>query len=131
MDQSKNIYYHIAILARNQKKLVLIINFKWVVKLKKHVKICTCYFFDGMIDIKNLDPNEIKINEKSYKNIFIYNNGYGTIKNYGKINSVNPLYLIISKINGYIEESNRNKYLTLVLTDETKDALKKYEKLQN
>ena len=95
------------------------------------VKICTCYFFDGMIDIKNLDPNKIKINEKSYKNIFIYNNGYGTIKNYGKINSVNPLYLIISKINGYIEESNRNKYLTLVLTDETKDALKNYEKLQN
>ena len=38
--------------------------------------------------------------------------------------SVNPLYLIINKINGYIEESNGNKYLTLLPTDESKDTLK-------
>ena len=35
-----------------------------------------------------------------------------------KLNSVNPLYLIINKINGYIEESNGNKYLTLVSANE-------------
>ena len=44
---------------------------------------------------------------------------------YVKINSLNPLYLIINKINGYIEENNRKKYLTLVTTDESKDTLKK------
>ena len=33
---------------------------------------------------------------------------------YVKSNSVKPLYLIIKKINGYIEESNEGKYLTLV-----------------
>ena len=43
---------------------------------------------------------------------------------YKKINSVNPLYLTINKVNGYIEESNENKYLTLVSTDESKDTLK-------
>ena len=45
--------------------------------------------------------------------------------NYLKINnSINPLSLIIKKINGYIEESNRNKNLTLVHTDESKDTQK-------
>ena len=43
---------------------------------------------------------------------------------YIKIKGVNPLYLIINKLNGYIEESNQNKYLTLVPTDENKDILK-------
>ena len=32
----------------------------------------------------------------------------------------NPLYLIINKINWYIEESNENKYLALVPTDGSK-----------
>ena len=48
---------------------------------------------------------------------------------YVKINSVNPLYLTINKINGYFKEINRNKYLTLVPTNESKDILKKYEEL--
>ena len=43
---------------------------------------------------------------------------------YMKINSVNFLYLIIQEINGYIKESNGNKYLTLVPTDKRKDTLK-------
>ena len=46
------------------------------------------------------------------------------------VNNVNPLYLIINKINGYIEESNGNKYLTLVSTYESKDtwkSMKNYE----
>ena len=39
------------------------------------------------------------------------------------------MYLIINKINGYIEGHNGNKYLTIVYTDESKDALKIYEEL--
>ena len=75
---------------------------------------------------KKFDPNEITIDEKSDINILIYYIGYVTDKNlsYKKINSVNPLYLTINKVNGYIEESNENKYLTLVSTDESKDTLK-------
>ena len=37
----------------------------------------------------------------------------------------------MNKINGYIEESNGNKYLTLVPTHESKDTLKKDEELWN
>ena len=41
----------------------------------------------------------------------------------------NSLYLIFSNVNGYFEEINRNKYLTLVPTNESKEKLKKYEVL--
>ena len=48
---------------------------------------------------------------------------------YLKISSVNPLYLIINKINRHIEESNGNRYLTLLLTNESKGTLKRHEEL--
>ena len=35
-----------------------------------------------------------------------------------KIDTVNPLYLIISEVAGCIEKKSRNKYLNLVSTDE-------------
>ena len=41
-----------------------------------------------------------------------------------KINSVNPVYFIINKVNGYFEEINGNKYLTLVPTNESKEKIK-------
>ena len=75
--------------------------------------------------------NNIKIDEKSYKNIFIYYIGYVMIKDskYVKIYSVSPLYLIFHKVNGYFKEFNENKYLTLVPTNESKEKIKKYKKL--
>ena len=70
----------------------------------------THYFFDDSINIKIFDPNNIKIDETSYKKILIYYIGYVTIKDprYVKINNVNPLYLISSKMNGYFEEINKS-----------------------
>ena len=46
-----------------------------------------------------------------------------------KINNVNSLYLLLNKINGYFEEINRNNYLTLVPTDESKEKIEKYKEL--
>ena len=73
----------------------------------------------------DLDLNEIKIVKKLYKNIVIYYIGYVTFKDLEciKIDSVNPLYLIINKMNGYFEEINRNKYLTLVPNNESKEII--------
>ena len=87
-----------------------------------NIKNHAYYFFDDIINIKNFDPINIKIDEKLYKNILIYYTGYVTIKNskYVKINSVNPLYLIFIKVNRYFEKINKNKYLTLVPADENK-----------
>ena len=63
-----------------------------------------------MINIKNLDRNKIKIDEKSYKISLIYYIGYVTFKDlrFVKINSINPLYQYIGKIIGYFEEINEN-----------------------
>ena len=36
------------------------------------IKNRTHYFFNDIINIKSFDPNNIKIDEKSYKNILIY-----------------------------------------------------------
>ena len=52
-----------------------------------------------------------------------------TIKDskYVKINSVNPLHLMLNKMDGYFEEIY--KYLTLVPTIQSKGKIKKYEEL--
>ena len=45
-----------------------------------NIIIQTYYFFNDFINIKDFDPDNIKIDEKSYKNILIYFIGYVTIK---------------------------------------------------
>ena len=60
-----------------------------------NIKNRTYYFLDDMINIKNLDPSKIQINER-----------------------------IINTISGYSKESNGNKYLTLGPTNENKDTPK-------
>ena len=83
-----------------------------------NIKNHTYCFFNDIINIKDFDPNNIKIDEKSYKNVY-YN---VTIKDskYLQINSVNSLHLMFNKMNGYFEEINENKYLTIVPTNENK-----------
>ena len=71
------------------------------------IKNRTYYFFND-VNIKDFDPNNIKIDEKSYKNILIYYIGYVTIKDL-KMNSLNPLYLIFSNVNRYFQEINKYK----------------------
>ena len=95
------------------------------------IKNRTYYFPYDIINIKDFDVSNIKIDEKSYKNILIYYIGYATIKDskYVKINSVNPLYLIFNEVNGYFKEINGNIYLTLVPTSENKAKIKRYEEL--
>ena len=75
------------------------------------IKNHTYYFFNDITNIKISDPNNIKIDEKSYKNILIYYIGYVTIKDLKCIKIYSSsLYLIFSKKNGYVEKINGNKY---------------------
>ena len=64
------------------------------------IKIRVYYFFNDIVNIKNFYPNNIKMDEKSCRNILIYYIGYMTNKvlKYVKINSVNSLYLISAKL---------------------------------
>ena len=62
-----------------------------------------------MINLKHFEPNLLKIDRKSYKNIGIYNIGYITIKRIGgckNIYSVNPLYLLVKNTSEYIKVKN-------------------------
>ena len=99
-----------------------------------NIKNRTYYFYNDIIDLENFDVKLLKIDKKSYKDIGIYNIGYVTKKKIGNcmnINSVNPLYLGITRANGYIEEKGANKYLVFDSTDENKKLLKNYNDVFN
>ena len=66
--------------------------------------------------------------KRNNKNIDIYYIEYITIKDIGDYESI-PLSFIIGKIDGYIEESNGNKYLIFASTDINKEVLTKYTEL--
>ena len=96
----------------------------------------TYYFCNGIINTEEFNSSLLEIS-KSYKDIDIYYIGYITIKKIGdceNIYSVNPLYLIIGKVDGHIEcnsvqKNNGNKYLVFDSTDENKEVLRKYAEL--
>ena len=63
-----------------------------------NIKNRTCYFYNHLIELINLDPNMLKLDKKTFKGINIYYIGYVTKKEEYKIDSVNPLYLLIYNI---------------------------------
>ena len=97
-----------------------------------NIKNRTYYFFNSLINIEGFDSSLLRIDKKSYKNIGIYYIGYITIKKideYENIHSVDLLYLIIGKRDGFIEERNGTKYLVFDSTDENEEVLKKCTEL--
>ena len=93
----------------------------------------TYYFYNDIINIEEFDSKLLKIDKKSYKVIDICYVGYITIKKTDdceNIYSVNPLYLIIGKVDGHIKcEKNGSKYLVFDSTDENKEVLEKHAEL--
>ena len=83
-----------------------------------NIKNRTYYFYNDMINLKNFEPNLLKIDRKSYKNIGIYNIGYITIKKIDdceNIYSVNPLYLLVNHAGEYVKEKKWKWILNLWL----------------
>ena len=73
--------------------------------------------------------NNIKIDKKSYKNILVYYIEYVTIKDLNSVKFYKFIDLIFNKMNGYFEEINENKHLTLLSINEVKEKIKQYEEL--
>ena len=84
------------------------------------------YFYDDIINIKDFDPKLLKLDKKSSMDISIYYIGYVTKKPEYNINGVNPLYLLISELDDFIEEKEGSKYLNISLTYNNNDVLIKY-----
>ena len=105
---------------------------------KIDIKNRTYYFYKD-IDLKICDAGLLKTDKKSYKLIGIYIIGYITKKKIDdckNIYSANPLYLLISNANRYIERSSAEekgviKYLVFDSTDQNKELLKKYNDVFN
>ena len=76
-----------------------------------NIKNRTYYFYNDIIDLKNFDARLFKTLDVLQLKNCIY--------------SMNPLYLLINHVNGYIEEKGVNKCLIFDFTDENKELLKK------
>ena len=50
---------------------------------KINIKNRTYYFYNDIIDLKDIEPNLLKVDKKSYRNIDIYYIEYNTIKKNG------------------------------------------------
>ena len=55
-----------------------------------------CYF-DGIIKFEDFDLDDILIDEKSYRNILVYNTSYKTVI------GAKPLHIRFDKIDGLLE----------------------------
>ena len=84
------------------------------------IKNRTYYFYNDLINIKDFDANLLKLDKKKH---YI---GYVTKKPEWNVNSVNPSYLMINRIDGFIEEKNGDKYLN---TDRNSKVLGKYSEV--
>ena len=91
-----------------------------------NIKNKTYYFYDDLINLKDFDPRLLKLDKKSSMDISIYYIGYVTKKPECNINSVSSLYLLISELNGFIEEKEGNKYLNISLRFNNDDVLVKF-----
>ena len=88
-----------------------------------------------MISVKKFDPSFLNISKISFKSIdaVIYSIRYITMKSLDHVNidSANSIYLVFNNVDGYIEESNGNKYLIFASTDKNKEILKNNTELWN
>ena len=72
-----------------------------------NIKTRTCYCFDDINKIKDLDLDNVLINEKSYDNILVYNISYKTLID------AKPLRIRFDKIDGFIRFYEETRYLLL------------------
>ena len=90
-----------------------------------NIKNRTYYFYNDLINIKDFDPKLLKLDKNSFNDISMYYIGYVTKKPEHNINSVNPLFLLVGEIDGFIEEKEGSKYLNISLKDSSSELLKK------
>ena len=97
-----------------------------------NIKNWTYHFYNDIIDLKDFEPNLLKIDKKSFKNIDIYYIWYITIKkidDYEGIYSVNPLYLRINHASEYIEEKKWKSIFNFWFCWSKQRSIKKIRKM--
>ena len=80
---------------------------------KLNIKNRSCYFYNDLINVLNFEASNLKIDKKTWKDSDIYFIGYVDKKPDWNVNSVNPLYLIINRVYGYVSEKNGVRFLKI------------------
>ena len=96
-----------------------------------NIKNRTYYFYNDLINIKNFDAKNLKLDKKPSMGLDIYYIGYVDKKLAWNVDGVNTLYLTINRIDELIEEKNGDKYLNISNTNRNSEALKKYSEFWN
>ena len=77
-------------------------------ELKKiNIKNRTCYYFDDIMKVEDINVNNTLLDEESYQNILVYNILYKTFMD------AKPLRIRFNNVNGLIKIFNRIRYLVL------------------
>ena len=64
----------------------------------------TYYFYNDLINVLNFEANNLKLDKKRWKDIDVYDVGCVDKKPDWNVNSVNPLYLVINRVCGYVSK---------------------------
>ena len=101
--------YHYVRYRSKQKGINALTIWKWkLMNLKKfELKIVSCYYFDDIIKVEDIDFDNILIDEKSHENILIYDISYKILI------GAKPLRTRFDKINGFIRIYDGTRYLVL------------------
>ena len=86
-----------------------------------------CFFND--INFKYFDLKLLKLDKKTSMDLGIYYIGYVTKKPEWNVDSINPLYLVINRIDGFLEENDGDRYLSIVSADKNIELLKIYSEV--
>ena len=93
------------------------------------IKNRTFHFYNDLINILNFEASSLKLDKKTSMGFDIYYIGYVDKKSEWNVNSVNPLYLMINRIAGFVDEKNGVKYLNIADTARNNEILKKYNQV--
>ena len=94
-----------------------------------NIKNRTYYFYNDLINILGFEANNLKLGRKTSMELGIYYICYFDKKPEWNVNSANPLYLMINRIDRFIEEKNGVKYLNISDTGKISEILKKYNQV--
>ena len=94
-----------------------------------NIKNRTYYFWNDLINLKDFNPQLLKLDKKLSMDISIYYIGYVTKNPEYNIDGVNPLYLLINELDRFTEEKEGRKYLNIPLTFNNNDVLVKFAEI--
>ena len=94
-----------------------------------NIKGRTYYFYNDLINIKNFNINNLKLDKKCVLGNDVCYIGYITKKPQWNVNSVSPLHLMINRIKGHFEEVGGDKYR--IISSENDDIMQKYQEVFN